>query len=307
VPEIAYPAISEPTPDINALFKTVQQLKEAVELITGQRGEKFSFANQAKTIQRQFGNATAKLTQSFQVQADALGALASDVIDVTATANGISANGELKFEAKAAPTGASSSFGLYLTTGALFAGFEVIVDSVTGQAAINWTAQKLRFSDSGTSEPVFDYDSTDGVFRFFVPVELLTQDIGLNQVSHVVAARSAIGVKIRDASITVRDGASVLVSGDYTGATYSQTVGMAFGTLYITNGLGGAGSTLQQAQNNWVRDGGGQFWLGSSQIVAPLVGPLTAGTYDFSIVSTDNYTNGVSGGTVGLVLTELAR
>jgi hypothetical protein len=270
VPEIAYPAISEPTPDINALFKTVQQLKEAVELITGQRGEKFSFANQAKTIQRQFGN-------------------------------------ELKFEAKAAPTGASSSFGLYLTTGALFAGFEVIVDSVTGQAAINWTAQKLRFSDSGTSEPVFDYDSTDGVFRFFVPVELLTQDIGLNQVSHVVAARSAIGVKIRDASITVRDGASVLVSGDYTGATYSQTVGMAFGTLYITNGLGGAGSTLQQAQNNWVRDGGGQFWLGSSQIVAPLVGPLTAGTYDFSIVSTDNYTNGVSGGTVGLVLTELAR
>lgn len=304
MPEIRYPAIPEPTPDINALYKTVQQLKEAVELMTGQRAKEFGFAHQAEIIQRQFGNTTAKLSHTVQVQADEFGALAQDVIDVTATANGISASGQLKFQAKAAPGGASSSLGLYLTAGLLFAGFEVIVDTVTGDASINWTAEKLRFSDSGTSEQVFEYSG--GVFRFFVPVELLTQDVGLNQITQPAASRSAIGAKVADESVTVPASSFIVAKGDYTGATNSQTVGMVFGTLYLTNGLAGAGSILQTAQNNWVRDGGGQFWLGSSYISA-VIGPTAAATYDFSAVSTDNYTNGTTGGTVGIELTVFKR
>jgi hypothetical protein len=305
VPDLTYPAISAPTAEPAALLKTVEQLREAVELLTGQRAKQYSVTDKLLNVQRQVAGTSARLTEEVNVVSDGISALSSLVTTIEALANDATAFGEIRFEAKAAPGGASVSYGLHINAGNKFAGFEVIVDSGSGVAAINLLAERLRMSDTGTSEPVFDYSA--GKFRFFVPVEVQTEDIGFNQVSQILAARSAIGGKVRDLSITVRNGSSILVQGDYTGATYSKTVGMAFGALVLTNGLGGGGSLIQTAQNNWVRDGGGNHWINQSAIVGPQVGPLTAGTYDFSVQSQDNYTDGVSGGTVGIILMELAR
>jgi hypothetical protein len=211
VPDVRYPAIPEPTQDISALLNTVKQLKEAVELMTGQRGSEFSFANQTKTIQRQFGNASAKFTQQINVQASATAALAGQITTIEAKADGASANGQIKFQAKAGPGGSTVSYGLYLTAGDNFSGFEVIADS-GGAAAINLSAESLRFSNSGTTEQVFEYDGADDVFRFFVPVELLTEDIGLGQVTNAASGLQLVGAGVSlDVVMTTIAGSSISI------------------------------------------------------------------------------------------------
>lgn len=233
--------------------------------------------------------------------------IAATYTTVTARADGGTASGAIYLEAIASPpTGYSAWYGWRIQAGGNYVGMRAMVTS-GGTGEIAFYAAQFSLLDpsfnSGAPMKVFEYVS--GVFRFFVPVELLTEDIGANQVTAHAASRSATGFRTADDSLTVPAGTYILVQGDFTGAGYSQTISVAgmFGTLYITNGLSGGGSILQQSQNNWVRDGAGNFFVNSSYISVE-IGPLAAGTYNFSVVSTDNFT---SGGTVGLVLSGYKR
>jgi hypothetical protein len=103
-------------------------------------------------------------------------ALASYDLTLLSRVDDISASGELKFETKAAPTGATASFGMYLTAGDTFAGIEALALS-TGGSAIAFTANKFLFVDSGTAQPVLSYSS--GTFKLNTNVEILGNKVSI--------------------------------------------------------------------------------------------------------------------------------
>jgi hypothetical protein len=63
VPDPIYPAITAPTQDLASLLTTVQQLKEAVELLTGQRDPKYGVSNLTKNLEKTVGFVSAKFTE----------------------------------------------------------------------------------------------------------------------------------------------------------------------------------------------------------------------------------------------------
>jgi len=152
----------------------------------------------------------------------ALASLDTRITTVESTSEGGTASGAIYFAAKSTPAGATAAYGLYLTAGAAFAGFEVLALSAGG-SAINMTADKLMFSDSGTATAVFDYGvSTPGVFTFNVPVQINTADIGSRAVSNVAAASGAVGTgSVQTVSLTTRAGAEVVILAAITDASPS--------------------------------------------------------------------------------------
>src|SRR5215207_2895450 len=156
---------------------------------------------------------SASVTSEQVARVAADGALAADITLLEASYNDISASGQIYFAAKAGPTGSSAAYGLYLTAGSAFAGFEILALSAGG-SAINMTADKLMFSDSGTATAVFDYGvSTPGVFTFNVPVEVRNGDLAANSVSNTVISTGnvASGAYLVTPPLTIRDGARVRV------------------------------------------------------------------------------------------------
>lgn len=90
-------------------------------------------------------------------------ALAEQITTVSASVDDATANGEIYFAAKAAPSGATAAYGLYLTAGSSFAGLEAIAQS-GGGSAIGLTANQFSFTDAGTQFVPFTYSG--GVFYF---------------------------------------------------------------------------------------------------------------------------------------------
>jgi hypothetical protein len=212
VPDVRYPAIPEPTtrrqcsPQHGAAAEGSCRADDGAARRVSSRSP-----TQTKTLQRQFGNASAKFTQADQGAGGNTTALAAQITSVEAVANGISANGEIKFEAKSTPGGATASYGLFLTAGDKFAGFEVIATS-GGDAAINFTADQFRLGDTGTSDQVFEYDSGDGVFRFFVPVEMVTEDIAAAAVTNIASGLADVGSGVQlDVPMTTIAGTPVFI------------------------------------------------------------------------------------------------
>jgi hypothetical protein len=203
---------------------------------------------------------TASVTSEATARSSADGALAADITTFTASYNDISASGQIYFAAKAGPTGSTAAYGLYLTAGAAFAGFEVVALSAGG-SAINMTADKLMFSDSGTATAVFDYGvSTPGVFTFNVPVEINNVDIGANAVSNTVVNTGSVasGGDLVTASLTVRAGARVAVEIKVTETSGSIYLA-SFSTSFTSRGFA------------VTRDGGtavGTMWSMDSVITA---------------------------------------
>lgn len=85
-------------------------------------------------------------------------ALAEQINTVAATADDATADGEIYFAAKAGPTGSTAAYGLYLSAGDSFAGFEALALS-GGGSAIGMTADQFVFTDAGTAQAVFSYSS----------------------------------------------------------------------------------------------------------------------------------------------------
>lgn len=105
--------------------------------------------------------------QNARITADE--ALAEDITTVAASVDNATANGEIYFAAKATPGGAAAAYGLYLTAGNSYAGFEALALS-GGGSAIGFAANQFRFVDSGTSVPVWTYSG--GKFTFTGDVEI---------------------------------------------------------------------------------------------------------------------------------------
>jgi len=131
------------------------------------------------TLTAQVGDAEASITEEQQARIDGDEALAAQITTVQASVDDATAEGEIYFAAKATPAGATAAFGLYLTAGTSYAGFEAIALS-GGGSAIGLTASQFYFTDSGAAQQVLTYSS--GVFIFSVPIAIRSGTSGARQV-----------------------------------------------------------------------------------------------------------------------------
>jgi len=231
---------------------------------------------------------------TYQFQASALQSLDTRIETVESTSGDAFASGEIYFAAKATPAGATAAYGLFLTAGDAFAGFEVLALSVGG-SAINMTADKLMFSDSGTATAVFDYGvSTPGVFTFNVPVEIRNSDIGVAQVSNSVVATGSVGAgsDLTTAALTVRAGArvDVLVTVSETSATIylasfsASFISRGFTVSYNSTPIGSMYSMDTIVASNFLGGSSYAFYKAvtpSAEVFT--VSGLPAGSYTFSV------------------------
>ncbi|WP_262268619.1 hypothetical protein [Microvirga yunnanensis] len=120
---------------------------------------------------------SASIVEETNARTSADEALAEQITTVEASVGNFTAGGQVYFGARATPAGAEAAYGIYLTAGNAFTGFEMIAKS-DGTSAIGLSANQLYFTDSGTGTNVFSY--TGGVFRFNVPVEVRTGELAPN-------------------------------------------------------------------------------------------------------------------------------
>jgi hypothetical protein len=151
--------------------------------------------NKITTVEAQQDGIAASVVSEQNARISADEALAEDITTISATVDDATANGEIYFAAKAAPTGSTAAYGLYLTAGSSFAGFEVIADSVLG-SAIGLTADRFAFVDSGAAQQVLSY--TGSAFAFEVPIIIRSGTSG----ARTVITESVI--EVYDASNVLR-------------------------------------------------------------------------------------------------------
>jgi hypothetical protein len=315
VPDPIYPAIPEPTQSVESLFTTVQRLKEAVEILTGQRSGSNSVLSLTKTLRKQVGFMSAKFTQQIKVQADDLSSLASTVTTVEARANQATANGEVYLQATAAPGGASAAFGVFLTAGSKYTGMLFGVDSATDEAFINLAAEKFRFDNSGTNEPVFEWNSISNKFEFFVDVEVHDVDIGLNAITNSAATAGVVptGGALSFTLSNIRAGARIEVETAVTDTSLSlfpAAGGATLSTHTFSMSIDSGGSsgdmisldTIAAVVQGFVAP----YWT-FYKAITPVTGlflitGLTPGSHTFALANPSGFTLGMS-----LKVRELAR
>lgn len=170
----AYPAVSDPGDDLASLRATVMQLKEAVELLTGQR---VSRGTRELSVQGTLEQVTGLNSEVYE-QKIAVDGIAQNLTLVQATAssalgraNDVSASGQMVLRAEGAPGGYKAYFGVYLkasndsSPGAeRRAGFNLGLSNADGATAIFEVNQFiLRDPNTGTAAPVFSYSA--GLFE----------------------------------------------------------------------------------------------------------------------------------------------
>lgn len=147
------------------------------------------------TLISETGETSAEVEQITQALTDGTGAYGSYITTINAKANDATASGELYFAAKAAPTGTTAAYGMYLSADDSYAGIEALAVSGVG-SAIGMTANQFYFTDSGTAQQVLTYSS--GVFIFNVPIVIRNATTGARQ------EITASNTKIYDASNVLR-------------------------------------------------------------------------------------------------------
>jgi len=76
VPDISYPSIPDPAMDLGAVLNTVSRLKETVEMMSGQRGDKrFSFPDTLRSVEAKSATSAARFTEQLTVTANSLEAV----------------------------------------------------------------------------------------------------------------------------------------------------------------------------------------------------------------------------------------
>jgi hypothetical protein len=187
-----YPSIPEPTSDLASMLETIKRLKEAVELMTGQRGTQEVVEQQSLqgvlTEVHGLGSRTYDLSQ-------ATDQLARRVIGVEATSEDVSASGQIVISAEANPAGYKAYFGVYLRANAdsvpgteREAGMHLgLTNADSGVFALDVGKFLIRDSSSGTTSTVFQYSG--GVFT-------MTGNVTIN--GNLMVTNTITGAKLVD-------------------------------------------------------------------------------------------------------------
>ena len=280
--EKQFPSIPMPTQDPAALLKTVAALKEAVELLTGQRTAKSeslidavrdlrssregfnarfteyvevstsndrALARRTTTLEAQTAQSAARIEEVDTARADADQALASDIQQLQTTYGNFTAGGRVALTTVANASGATSTYEITVKASdgdtPRLTGLRLEAKT-DGTAAITFTASQFRLYDpaGGSGLPVFNYSA--GLFTFNVPVRLFGQQLEDYATFRVA---SAIGTSasdnLRQAGLIVRSAASIVeVDADFAGApTQPFLVGSTPGRLTVSRAPDGGAFT----------------------------------------------------------------
>lgn len=170
------------------------------------------------TVEAAVGDVAASVVVETNARVSADEALAEQITTVDAKADNATASGQIYFAAKAGPTGSSASYGMYLTAGSAFAGFEALALS-GGGSAIGLTANQFRFTDSGTAVALLDYSGGTWTFNSNVAINggfilngtVVTAGIAANAVS--TTSQANVSSNELTLNFYARSGASVLLIG----------------------------------------------------------------------------------------------
>lgn len=304
VQNLQVPSIPEPRAEVEALLKTVQALKENIEILTGNRSKNTEgIANKLIDLESQTGSARARFTSFVTVQttanyamidktdimqveidqnrakitqvdiasvsrdealasrittlnadfqsaqgdvnamiqqeatarANADGALAQLIDNISASGPDGEASGSIVFRATTGLAGIQSSWQLTLTAKATggpeySAGLFVGVDAATGLGVTVFTTDQFRFYSGSTGKTVFGYDGTWFTFngnvringQLIVDGSVATAAMAPRSITNVQYAESQ-GQAV-DTFLDIGEGSLVLILGTYKGnpgASYS--------------------------------------------------------------------------------------
>src|SRR5215207_895487 len=119
------------------------------------------------------------------------------VTTVESKTNNISANGKIRMVATTAPSGASARYSVELetNTAGVWAGTGLYLDLLVGGTS-RFVVVANQFSmlnpdGSGNYDPIFEITGTKA--RFFVPIEIVTDDIIAGGVTGIASASGSLG------------------------------------------------------------------------------------------------------------------
>jgi len=232
-----YPGIPEPEQNLASLTKSVKMLKEAVELLTGQRfaQSKLGLPNVVRDIHKQ----TRTTLSRIQVTEDVTTTTAETATTALVRANAATAQGRVALKAVSAPGGVTARYSVELST------------TVDGET--NTTGMYLDLLPDGTGQVIFDTDTfkigdlTTNIFPFVVDtgvvyvqdLTILGELIEINGVSRQSVSIAEVTNGHLTHSVTIRDGATYLVvvsfgPKDATGQYGSGTAGGNIRTHNLT-------------------------------------------------------------------------
>lgn len=226
-----YRAIPDSKPDLMSLHRAVEALRANVETLTGQNPNVESVDERINRVVARSENSFSQYYSNVQVVAKKNFALSERIDEVNATVNDGFANGRIKFKATAAPSGYTAEYDLVLTAQGsgddqgpeVKTGFSLLAQVVGGvrESSIKFRASQFKLVDPNddSPKPVFNY--TGGVFRFNVPVRVVTGDLA-NNAATFIASNTAVYNSSGDFATTGAidhvAGASYWVFGEFDGA-----------------------------------------------------------------------------------------
>lgn len=265
-----------------------------------------AYAAYTVTVEARFLDVEASVITESTARSTADSALATSITTVQTNLNGITASGQVYLSAKSAPGGATAAYGWHLTAGSAFTGMEAIALS-GGGSAIGFTADKFRFTDSGTAQPWLTYSGGKIQFTGAVAIDgsltingtVYTNAAAANAFTQ--AAGSVTTGQTATVGVVVRAGASVSIQACFVGASglyWGLATPIGSFTIYRD------GSAIGTVGSQFEASGSGGS-AGISFQATPYMSVDAPGAGYHSYVA--ETTNGAGLGGVCLVVTELAR
>jgi hypothetical protein len=297
IPKVLDQKVTRVLPDgkpAQAMLDYEQQLSAWMRANTANTNERFEL------VKDETDSAIAAVATETEARIDGDTALAQQITTVVASIDDQMANGQIVFQAKAAPGGATASYGLFLTAGTQFTGFEAVADSRYG-SAIGMTASRFLFMDSGTGTPILGYSA--GLWQFNANVGIhgsLVVDGTINNVEITDRATTqtawAIGTSHPlTSAITVRQGAYIQARGTNLGGEVSLQ-------MYVNSSFLRSIFATQVQNGMTGSDPPVPTYTYTPVVLEYVYGPLSAGSYTFELYGTSG-----SGVEKTLILTELAK
>lgn len=320
-----FPSIPEPSTDNASIRETVMRLKEAVELLTAQRGVSGDTEYSIQGALRQISQGNSRVIELRQVDEE----LASQLTLVETKVDDVTVQGQVVLRSQSTPTGYKAYFGVYLKATVdsapgteRYAGFSLgLTNSNGGVASFDVAQFMLRDVTAPTPKTVFDY--VGGKFVF-------TGDVSIN--GTLVVTGSITGTKLVDLTVpTAKVALNAITSANIlTSSTNTVQFSMALrqgstvailATYHPPNsvytGIGPANPLLSLSVDGVVFFSPAVPWFtfnnGSTVTNKPM--PVTALT-NYNVPADDNYLikattditlAGAFAGTMSLLAIELAR
>lgn len=221
-----YPSIPEPANDIQSIRETLMRMKEALELLTGQRGTsgdtEFSVQGALRQIEA-YGSRVIELRQVDEGLAQQITQVETTVGDLSTGLDDITVSGQVVIRAEANPTGYKAYFGVYLRAASdsvpgteRRAGFNLGLSNADGAVATFEVGQfTLKDITTGVPTTVFDYSAGKFTLNGNVTVNgnlLINGSISTGKYGDLtISTNKVIDNAISTNSIQVSAGASATV------------------------------------------------------------------------------------------------